>query len=269
MPAPDALSVDILSKLVGTPRAPLILDARDADDYPADARDLPDAVPLLGDEPLSVVQRCGGGPVVVQCQKGKKRAQGIAALLRCEGVQAEYLEGGFEAWRDAGLPLVTRAAIPARGAGGATLWVTRNRPKVDRIACAWLIRRFVDRRARFLFVAPPEVLSVAQVMGATAFDVEGAPLTHVGALCSFDAMLAHFGLRHPALDAMATIIRGADTGALDLAPQSAGLLALSLGLSRQFSNDLEQLDAGLVLYDALFRWARDAQEEVHGWPSKK
>lgn len=268
MPAPDAMSIDTLYKLIGTPRAPLILDARDAGDYPADARNLPGAVALLAADPVALVVQAGGGPVVVQCQKGKKRAQGIAALLRCEGVEAEYLEGGFLAWRDAGLPMVRRAGVPMRDAAGATLWVTRNRPKVDRIACAWLVRRFVDRRARFLFVAPAEVLDVAKVMGATAFDVEGAPLTHAGDLCTFDAMHAHFGLSHPALIAMAPIIRGADTGAFDLAPQAAGLLALSLGLSRQFSNDLEQLEAGLALYDALFRWARDAQAEVHGWTTK-
>ncbi len=138
---------------------------------------------------------------------------------------------------------------------------------MDRIACPWLIRRFIDPAAVFLFVAPAEVADVANRFGATAFDIDGAFWSHRGELCTFDVMLDEFGLHTPALDRLAAIVRGADTARLDLAPQSAGLLAASLGLSRMHKDDLAQLDAGLALYDAFYRWSRDAVEETHNWPS--
>jgi hypothetical protein len=144
-------------------------------------------------------------------------------------------------------------------------WVTRERPKVDRIACPWLIARFIDRDAEFLFVPPAEVGRVAIETGATPFDVEGVELSHVGPKCSFDAFLEKYQLTDPALADLARIIRGADTARLDLAPECAGLLAVSLGLSRLFSDDLEQLRHGFVVYDALYRWIREARNETHSW----
>jgi hypothetical protein len=147
------------------------------------------------------------------------------------------------------------------------VWVTRSRPKIDRIACPWLIRRFVDPRAVFLFVAPPEVATVAERFGATPFDIEGVPFSHRGNLCTFNVMLTEFALSTPALERLATIVRGADTGRPDLAPEVPGLLAASLGLSRMFGDDLEQLEAGLLLYDAFYRWSRDATDETHNWPA--
>ncbi|WP_417628898.1 chromate resistance protein ChrB domain-containing protein [Pararhodobacter aggregans] len=265
MPAPDAYTQDQLAKLLGTPRAPVILDVRDAGDAGADLRCLPGAV-MLGDAPAPAWAKAG--PVAVVCQQGRKRAQGVAALLRAEGVAAQYLDGGFEGWRAAGLPLISPAALPPRDAEGRTRWVTRNRPKIDRIACPWLIRRFLDPRAVFLFVAAPEVEAVAALTGAAPFDIEGARFSHRGELCSFDALLDAFGLALPALDTLATVVRGADTARPDLAPEAAGLLAVSLGLSRMFQDDLAQLDAGLLVYDALYRWARDARGENHDWTGK-
>jgi len=159
-----------------------------------------------------------------------------------------------------------QGALP-RNADGSTLWVTRSRPKIDRIACPWLIRRFVDPRAVFFFVTPAEVVAVAERFGATPFDIEGVPFSHRGDLCTFDVMLDEFGLITPALARLATIVRGADTARLDLAPEVPGLLAASLGLSRMYSDDLEQLEAGLLLYDAFYRWSRDATEETHNWPA--
>ena len=135
-------------------------------------------------------------------------------------------------------------------------WVTRERPKVDRIACPWLVLRFIQPDAEFLFVPEGEVAKVAQATGAIPFDVPGFELTHVGPLCSFDAIMKKYGLRGPALDKLATIVRGADTGRPDLAPQCPGLLAISQGLSRVFSDDHEQLAHGLVMYDALFAWCK-------------
>jgi len=145
--------------------------------------------------------------------------------------------------------------------------VTRARPKVDRIACPWLIKRFVDPSAVFLFVAPSEVAAVAEQFGAVPFDIDGVFWSHRGELCTFDIMLSEFRLENAALARLATIVRGADTARLELAPQAAGLLALSLGLSRLHADDLRQLDAGMGLYDALYLWCRDAVEETHAWPS--
>ncbi len=135
-------------------------------------------------------------------------------------------------------------------------WITRARPKIDRIACPWLIRRFVDLEAEFVFVAPDEVLHEAAATGAIPFDVPGVELTHYGERCSFDAFVGKYGLRDPALDRLATIVRGADTGRLDLAPQCAGLLAISLGLVQNHGDDHALLAQGMVIYDALYAWCR-------------
>jgi hypothetical protein len=148
-----------------------------------------------------------------------------------------------------------------------THWVTRTRPKVDRIACPWLIRRFIDKNAVFLFVSPSEVLGVAERFNATPFDIDDVFWSHRGDDCTFDTMLVEFGLSSPALNKFATIIRGADTARLDLAPQCEGFLAASLGLSRMYRDDLEQLNAGMMLYDAFYRWCRDASDETHNWPA--
>ena len=144
-------------------------------------------------------------------------------------------------------------------------WITRERPKIDRIACPWLIERFIDKSAQFIFAPPADVPRLAASSGAIPFDVEGVELSHVGPLCTFDALLAKYDLTDPALQEMAVIIRGADTARLDLAPQAAGLLAISLGLSHNFRDDHEQLRHGFVLYDALYAWCRDVREETHTW----
>ena len=144
-------------------------------------------------------------------------------------------------------------------------WVTREHPKIDRVACPWLIRRFIDREAEFLFVAPAEVGRVAEETGATPFDVEGVELSHDGPRCSFDLFLEKYGLTDPHLEELATIVRGADTDRLELAPQAAGLLAISLGLSRNFPDDHEMLRHGFVIYDALYTWSREVRGERHTW----
>jgi hypothetical protein len=144
-------------------------------------------------------------------------------------------------------------------------WITRARPKVDRIACPWLILRFIDAEAEFFFVPADQVLAQAAALNATPFDVEGVELSHVGPLCSFDALLHKYQLTDPALADIARIVRGADTASLDLAPEAAGLLAVSLGLSQLFSDDHEQLRHGLVLYDALYAWRTRAWTEKHTW----
>ena len=272
MPSPTQISPAQLNRLIGTPDCPVLIDVCIDDDFNADPR----LIPTARRHPFSrigeLTDELKGRRVVVICQKGKKLSAGAAAILRSEGVAAESLEGGNYAWRDAGLPLVPIANIPPVTADGHTLWVTRHRPKVDRIACPWLIRRFIDPNARFLFVPPSEVLEVAEKFAATPFDIEGVNWSHRGEngeLCTFDTMIDAWALRTDALDRMATLVRGADTDRHDLAPEAAGLLAASLGLSRMFRDDLAQLEAGMVIYDAFYRWARDAHEESHDWPVTK
>lgn len=145
-------------------------------------------------------------------------------------------------------------------------WITRERPKIDRIACPWLIARFIDNSPEFLYVPSGEVLRTAQETGAIPYDIPGVELSHVGELCSFDAFLRKYGLQDPALQQLAVIVRGADTSRLDLTPQSSGLYAMSLGLSRNFPDDHEMLGHGMVKYDALYAWCRFLQEEAHRWP---
>lgn len=147
-------------------------------------------------------------------------------------------------------------------------WVTRERPKIDRIACPWLIKRFIDPDPEFLYVPASKVLAVAARENATPYDIPGVEFSHVGELCSFDAFLAKYALDNPALAQLATIVRGADTSRLDLAPQSAGLFAISLGLSACYADDHEMLEQGLILYDALYAWCRSCQGETHNWPPK-
>jgi hypothetical protein len=145
-------------------------------------------------------------------------------------------------------------------------WVTRERPKIDRIACPWLVLRFVESNAKFLYVPADQVLKVAEQTGAIPYDIPGVELSHVGERCSFDAFLAKYGLRDRGLARLALIVRGADTSHLDLAPQSAGLYAISLGLSAVFTDDYQMLSHGLVLYDALYAWCARLQDERHAWP---
>jgi len=144
-------------------------------------------------------------------------------------------------------------------------WVTRERPKIDRLACPWLIARFIDPAPEFLFVSPAQVCAVADNTGAIPFDVPDVELTHVGDLCSFDAFVRKYDLHAPALAQLALIVRGADTGHPEIAPQAAGLLAISLGLSRLFADDRELLRHGMLIYDALYAWCLHAQGERHGW----
>ena len=194
--------------------------------------------------------------VVVYCVHGHEVSQDAALALRGAGIHASYLEGGIEHWDG------EREKKPA---GASTRWVTRERPKIDRIACPWLIRRFIDPEAEFLYVPTPEVKRVAQEREAVPYDVPDVKFSHEGERCSFDAFLKAYRLTDPALDELAVIVRGADTGHLELAPQCAGLAALSLGLSRTFRDDHEMLEHGMVIYDALYSWCKEGKAETHTW----
>ncbi len=197
--------------------------------------------------------------VVVYCVHGHDVSQGAASALAAFGMNAQFLEGGIEAWREAG------GALAPKAAGASTRWITRERPKIDRIACPWLIRRFVDPEAEFLYVPTADVRRIAAERNAVPYDVADVRFTHVGDACSFDAFIKAYRLNDPALDTLATIVRGADTGKLDIAPQAAGLLAISQGLSRLYANDLEMLEHGMVMYDALHAWCRQGKDETHIW----
>lgn len=271
MSHPNTISVDRLARLLGRPDTPLLIDVRVDDDVARDPRFVPGSVQRKAVDVASWHSEIGRRPAVVVCQRGAKLSEGVAAWLRHGGVEAESLAGGFEAWAGADHPLVPLSAIPPRDPSGRTVWVTRSRPKIDRIACPWLIRRFVDPSAVFLFVAAREVPAVAERFGATPFDIEGEDIfwSHRGELCTFDVMVRELGLATAPLLHLATIVRAADTARLDLAPEASGLLAASLGLSRMYSDDLAQLDAGMLLYDAFYRWCRDATGETHNWPSAK
>ena len=204
-----------------------------------------------------------GAKVLVYCAWGFEIGGDCAAKLRRRGIDAVAVAGGIGTWRADGLPHRT-----AQGRRSNMKWVTRERPKIDRIACPWLIERFIEKEPEFLFVPADEVLATAEETGAIPYDIPGVKFSHVGEKCSFDAFIAEYKLDAPGLDKLADIVRGADTSRLDLTPQSAGLFAISLGLSHVYADDHEMLKHGMVMYDALYAWCRSLAGETHDWPPK-
>ncbi len=269
MPSPHQITIAQLSRLIGLPNGPALIDVRTDEDYDADPQLIPGSVRRGFGAVSKWARDYSGKSVVVICRKGLKLSQGVAAWLRHEGISAEALEGGYIGWRSAGHILVRACKLPDRDGDGRTVWVTRERPKIDRIACPWLVRRFVDPHAVFLFVSPAEVRAVSERFCAAPFDIDDVFWSHRGELCTFDVMLEELGLETPPLRRLASIVRGADTARLDLAPEAAGLLAISLGYSRMHRDDLEQLGAAMTVYDGLYRWCRDATDETHNWPSTR
>lgn len=269
MPSPTEITTAQLMRRIGLADSPLIVDVRTEADFAADPRVIPTSLRRDWNDVRQWAADLPAGKVVVVCHRGLKLSQGVAAWLRHAGRDAITLEGGHVAWVDDGGMLVGGVAGRVPPGAEATVWVTRARPKIDRVACPWLIRRFIDRNAVFLFVEPGQVAAVAERFGAQPFDIEGAFWSHRADGCSFDTMIGEFGLGSPALDRLALIVRAADTARLDLAPQAAGLLAMSLGLSRIYRDDLAQVDAAMSLYDAMYRWCRDAGDETHDWPGTR
>jgi rhodanese-related sulfurtransferase len=266
-----SISSSDLWRLIGTEHAPHVLDVRRRDIYDSTLGILPGSLwrdPNLMTEWLPLLDTAR--PIVVACKAGHELSQTVASQLRERGLDACVLTGGYAAWTEAGLPVVSRTTLDRFVSNRPSLWVTRRRPKIDRIACPWLIRRFIDPQARILFVDPPEVAAVARETGAVPFDIDNVELSHDGDRCSFDTMLQIFGLdEEPSLARLAVIVRGADTARHDIAPEAAGLHAVSLGLSSLAGDD----DHGLLrraflVYDALFAWLRFAADERHNWPAK-
>ena len=258
---PAISSADLYARL-GTASAPTVVDVRRPADFAAASELIVSAFHRPPDDVEQWRKHLPSGrQVVVHCVHGRQVSQGVTAALRAAGVDAMYLQGGIADWIESGLP--TRRMI------GATpgKWVTRERPKIDRIACPWLIRRFIDPGAEFIYVPTKDVLDVAKEAGGTPYDIDGVEFTHEGERCSFDTILRIYGITDPALDHLATIVRGADTSRHDLTPQCGGLFAISLGLSANFPNDHEMLGHGMVMYDALYTWCRKLQAETHNWPA--
>ena len=255
-----------LNRLIGLPEAPTIVDLRVAEDFDPAPRLIPGAFRHSHKDLDGLHQQLAkrqAQKVVVVCHKGRKISQGVAAYLRADGVEAEVLSGGYVAWESVKLPSIDAVQSQIPLGHTPTVWVTRHRPKIDRIASPWLIRRFIDPLAKVLFVPPQDVDQVAERFGAIPFDTEGVELGHHGEKCTFDAVMNAVDLRSDALDHMARVVRGADTGRHDLAPQCAGVLALGVGLSRMYRDDTAQLEAGMLIWDALYRWARDGMDETH------
>ena len=254
---------DLYSRL-GTAAAPIVIDVRRAAAFASADRLIVGAQRRPPDQ----VEQWARGlppsrPVIAYCVHGHEVSQNVAAALRTAGISAAFLEGGITAWSEAGLP--TRRNVGT----SPSKWVTRERPKIDRIACPWLIARFIDPQAEFIYVAPSRVVAVAKELGGTPYDIEGVEFAHEGERCSFDTILRIYDVEDPALDHLATIVRGADTSRHDLSPQCGGLFAISLGLSANFADDHDMLGHGMVMYDALYAWCRSLQSETHNWPSAK
>ena len=241
--------LELHRSLAGFPAATLV-DVRRTEAFAADPHVIPGALKRAPESVADWARELEPWrPVVVYCAHGHEVGRDAASALRERGFAARHLEGGLAAWRAAGGRAVPHAP--------PTRWVTRARPKIDRIACPWLIRRFIDPSALFFYVPNAEVRAFAAAQGATPYDIPDVDYSHDGARCSFDAFIR----RHD----LAVIVRGADTGALDLAPQAAGLVAVSLGLSATFADDHAMLRHGLLVYDALYAWCREARGETHGW----
>jgi rhodanese-related sulfurtransferase len=251
---------ELKAELAGA-HPPLLIDVRRTPAFRGATETIAGA---LCRDPATVTQWAGALPrvrrVVVYCVHGHEVSQNAAQALRDAGLHARFLEGGIEeGWKGNG------GALARKPKDAATRWVTRERPKIDRIACPWLITRFIDAEAEFLYVPSAAVKRVAAERDAVPYDVPEVAFSHVGERCSFDAFTLFYRLNDPALARLATIVRGADTSRLDLAPQAAGLLAISLGLSRNFSDDHALLQRGMVMYDALYSWCREGQDETHTW----
>ena len=246
-----SITAGALKAALSQPHPPLVIDVRrakaftDADDMLAGAlrRDPEKATDWAGDLPSA--------DVIVYCVHGHEVSQNAAAALRARGLSARYLEHGLQGWREAG------GALQEKPAGAATRWVTRARPRIDRIACPWLVRRFVDAAAEVLYVPSAQVSAVARANRGIAFDIPDVAFGHRGTLCSFDAFVAHYRLASdPALLRLADIVRAADTDRLTASPQAPGLLAISIGLAELYADDHALLAQGMFVYDALYRWCR-------------
>ena len=256
----SAISVANLSASLESESPPLVIDVRRREAFLKDTKTVGGALRRDPERVSSWVRELpSAGKVAVYCVHGHEVSQGVAKALNEQGREAAYLEGGLADWQAGG------RATDSKPAAASTRWVTRERPKIDRIACPWLVARFVDKDAEFLYVPTKEVRDAAKARDAIPYDIPDVHFSHEGELCSFDAFLKHYRLNDPALRQLALIVRGADTAKLELAPQAPGLAAISLGLSRNFPDDHEMLKHDMVMYDTLYTWCKEGQDELHTW----
>ena len=261
-----SISIPELLRNYGTAGAPFLIDVRRAQTFAPEKRMIAGATwrdPAAVDEWIKFMPR--QRDIAVYCVHGHEISKNTCAALRAAGLNANFVEGGIEAWTAAGGATIAKHAalsIPS-AVNRPSRWITREHPKIDRIACPWLIRRFIDPCAEFLYVPAAQVREIAAERQATPYDVADVQFAHRGELCSFDAFIADFAIDDPALAELALIVRGADTGRPDLTPQSPGLLAISQGLSANFPDDHAMLEHGMVVYDALYAWIRSARANLH------
>lgn len=266
---PRKILAQELMAFIGTERFPLVVDVRRESVFRNSGIRIAGAIwrnHLKTAEWLP--QLPAGKSIVVYCAHGHNVSELAVARLASAGADVAILEGGLEAYEKAGGIVVKSSAPAVDVAADPSVWVTRERPKIDRLACPWLIRRFIDPLAIFHFVAAEWVKDVAGEMGAIPYDIKDVHYSHRGDNCTFDTLIEEFGLTDPALYHLARIVRGADTARPDLEPQTAGLLAISLGLSAIEPDDRAQLGKGMLIYDALYGWCRHARHETHNWPAK-
>jgi rhodanese-related sulfurtransferase len=252
---------------LGLPDAPMLVDARRETDFIANRRMIPGA--LRGD-PADIAQWARGllraRPVSVYCSDGAGLSASVADKLKLHGYSAAVLKGGLQEWISGGYATI-QVRSELRVPGGSR-WVTRERPKIDRLACPWLIRRFIDPDALFFYAPAHRVRADAVALAAEPYDMADVTFSHRGTRCSFDAFLSEFDLHDPVLDEIANIVRSADTGELARSPQAPGLLAISLGLATNIADDIMLLEQTMSVYDALYAWCKSARNQTHAWPQR-
>ena len=264
---PRSISATELSARLGRSDAPIFVDVRKAPAFDGARRVIAGALRIAPDEvEAGSTKLPGNREIVAYCVHGHEVSQTAARSLCAAGFNAAFLEGGFTHWEEERRP--TMARVPELGLPSLpqrpSRWITRERPKIDRIACPWLIRRFIDPMAEFLYVPKETVIETSQRENATPYDVPAVRFSHRGddgERCTFDSFIDDFGLDDPCLADLAAIVRGADTGKPDLTPQSPGLLAISSGLLVNYPNDHAMLEQGMVVYDALYAWIKSARAE--------
>lgn len=250
---------------LGLTDSPVLIDIRSEEHLAAQPRIIPGALCKRAQDVREWAQTLPHRSTVIVYSASPNEADHIAAdALSSLGRVARWLEGGLDAWLAAGYPTVRPR--PDLRAPGMSRWITRERPKIDRLACPWLIRRFIDPQAQFFYTPPHRVRSEAKALEAEPYDIPEVPFSHRGPRCTFDALLDEFELEDPVLDHIAQIVRAADTGALEDAREAPGLLAISLGLSANITDDLLLLEQAMPLYDALYAWRKKAPTETHSWP---
>jgi len=262
-----SISVSSIYSQLALASSPVILDIRSDAEYAATPRLIPGARrrdPALVGQWASTLVRTR--TVAVYDADGTQASQATAQALATLGYAASHVEGGLAGWLEAGHGTIK--GRPEFNAPGGSRWVTRERPKIDRLACPWLVRRFIDPDALFFYTPAPRVRTDAEALNAQPYDITDVTFSHRGTHCSFDAFLAEFDLHDESLDRLADIVRAADTGALAHSAQAPGLLAISLGLSVNITDDILLLEQAMAVYDALYSWCKIAHDETHSWPKK-